>query len=498
MVQWSYVLPKVMYFVNTCAAVPWGRYKVVYFHSMGFSAAQIGAIRSGTHFAKMLSWPLWGMLCDAIQSIRFCLLLSLVLATIALECMRSLSTSSAWATPTFGAILLCAVLRSGMNAGWPLVDAATLALVQREQRSHAQRVESGMEEEEEEAEGYGQQRLWGAVAWGASSLVVGMTIDHFGLPMIFYLTYLMACLEIVIVYAWLPSDLKVEADSPTVDVEESPALTPAPGPNHWISPALLAFFTNVFLYSLIHAIPEQVLFLDMERHGASRTLQGAAAAATVVFEIPVFYYANSLLESYGTRGMFMRAQAACAVRLFLCYMTPATALVLLVPIQALHGLSFGLMWAAAVPYIQHVAPPGKETFAQSLVCTIWGTMGQAVGSVLWGYLYDRQGAAQVYLAGAFTTLFTMAVLTWPHHHWKDAHNANATPSLGPMAKDDPFFGSLSVAEVCDFTRCRPCATSFTQGVSDYIHGRTHESPALSYSGSSTRIAALDSNEASRS
>eukprot|EP00754_Rhynchopus_humris_P034349 Rhum_TRINITY_DN15671_c0_g1::Rhum_TRINITY_DN15671_c0_g1_i1::g.161818::m.161818 len=480
MVQWSYVLPKVMYFVNTCAAVPWGRYKVVYFHSMGFSAAQIGAIRSGTHFAKMLSWPLWGMLCDAIQSIRFCLLLSLVLATISLECMRSLSVSSyAWATPTFGAVLLCAVLRSGMNAGWPLVDAATLALVQREQRSRAQRVEGGTEEEE--AEGYGQQRLWGAVAWGASSLVVGMTIDNFGLPMIFYLTYLMACLEIVIVYAWLPSDLKVEADSPTLDVEGSPALAQAPGPSHWVSPALLAFFANVFLYSLIHAIPEQVLFLDMERHGASRTLQGAAAAATVVFEIPVFYYANSLLESYGTRGMFLRAQAACAVRLFLCYMTPATALVLLVPIQALHGLSFGLMWAAAVPYIQHVAPPGKETFAQSLVCTIWGTMGQAVGSVLWGYLYDRQGAAQVYLAGAFTTLFTMAVLTWPHHHWKDIHNPKPTPSLGPMAKDDPFFGSLSVAEE----------------VSDYIHGRTHDSPALSATASGTRLSVLGSDEATR-
>eukprot|EP00756_Hemistasia_phaeocysticola_P061242 Hpha_TRINITY_DN4730_c0_g1::TRINITY_DN4730_c0_g1_i1::g.130511::m.130511 len=53
-------LPKVLYFLNTCATVPWGRYKTIYFNSLGLSATHIGILRSGAHCTKLIAWPLWG------------------------------------------------------------------------------------------------------------------------------------------------------------------------------------------------------------------------------------------------------------------------------------------------------------------------------------------------------------------------------------------------------------------------------------------------------
>lgn len=41
-------------------------------------------------------------------------------------------------------------------------------------------------------EGYGKQRLWGAVAWGGMSLLCGMMIDVGGLEMVFTYTWVHA------------------------------------------------------------------------------------------------------------------------------------------------------------------------------------------------------------------------------------------------------------------------------------------------------------------
>ena len=423
------LLPKAMYFVNTCSAVPWGRYKVIYFSTLGFTGAQIGTIRSGTHFAKLVAWPLWGLLSDQVQSLRFSLILSLCLATLALETMRSVGDCP-YIAPEYVVILAYAVLRSGMNAGWPLVDAATLALVQRQHRHIDDKIESG--DTNEHKEGYGRQRLWGAVAWGSCSLLVGVTIDYFGLSMVFWLTYAAVIIELGIVLAWLPSDLTVEASQENVVASPSNSGFSL---RSWTSWKLVVFFVNLFLYSLVHAIPEQILILDMERNAASRTMQGAATAATVLLEIPIFYHSDKLLAAYGTRGMFIRAQIACILRFVLCYFVPRSAMYLMVPIQALHGLSYGLMWSAAIPYVQIIAPPGKETLAQSMVCTIWGTLGQAIGSLVWGALYDLYSPAEVYFSGAVLTLFILIFISLPSRNW--LRTVEPTPLISCMR--DPSF-----------------------------------------------------------
>ena len=81
-------------------------------------------------------------------------------------------------------------------------------------------------------------------------------------------------------------------------------------------------------------------------------------------------------------------------------------------INLLHGLCFALFWAAAVETIQRLAPRGLEASSQSLFIMIWGTLGQAGGSLLWGIVFDRAGARPVFLAAA-AILTATVMLTLP-------------------------------------------------------------------------------------
>eukprot|EP01064_Diplonema_japonicum_P008513 TRINITY_DN15983_c0_g1_i1.p1 TRINITY_DN15983_c0_g1~~TRINITY_DN15983_c0_g1_i1.p1 ORF type:complete len:441 (+),score=58.83 TRINITY_DN15983_c0_g1_i1:69-1391(+) len=413
------LLPKAIYFVNTCAAVPWGRFKVVYFSTLGMTGAQVGAVRSATHVAKLVAWPLWGLISDITGSIKLTLIASLILATLALEMLRRVGSAPEL---SFGLMLCCAVCRSAMNAEWPLVDAATLAMVQKHQLSSPTA----------QPESYGKQRLWAAIAWGLSSLLVGLSIDSNGLQIVFLLTYIAVAAELMLVMAWLPNDLRHTKQDDPAPQSKAP----------WLSMKMGLFFCNLLMISVVHAIPEQVIFLHLEKIGASRTLQGAATAATVIFEIPVFYHSDALIKKWGTQGMIARAQVALAIRMFLYYIVPFDQPWLVVAAQSLHGFSFGMMWSAAVPYAQSLAPAGREVFIQSLLCTIWGTVGQAIGSISWGVVCDMYGPQVTYLWGGVVTLTLLFVLTLPPWSWEtpilassSTTSALATPLCLPLDQE---------------------------------------------------------------
>eukprot|EP01060_Flectonema_neradi_P002644 TRINITY_DN1167_c4_g1_i1.p1 TRINITY_DN1167_c4_g1~~TRINITY_DN1167_c4_g1_i1.p1 ORF type:complete len:450 (+),score=28.81 TRINITY_DN1167_c4_g1_i1:118-1467(+) len=438
-------LAKAMYFINTVAAIPWGRYKVVYFYRLGLNATQIGFLRGATHTAKLVAWPLWGAICDYIKDIRSALIGSLISATVALELLR---WCGAQHEVGFATVLILAILRSSMNAEWPLVDAATIALVQRHEQQHQ---ESGSSSTN--SEGYGKQRLWAALAWGVASLYVGVCIDRYGIQTVFLLTYAAVFLEIIIILKWLPSDLCVVSPNPPSTKKESILNWP------------LAFLLNCLLYSMAYTIPDQIILLHLEASGASRSLQGTAIACSVIFEIPVFYYSDYLTHIFSARLLVFTAQFIFIGRLLLYLAVVDSDMRLVIPIQLLNGFSFGLLWASAVPYIQSNAPAGRETFAQSVLCTVWGTLGPAIGSIMWGYVYDQYGIKAVYHGGIAMVALTMLTLTLPTHWWTDHRREPATEPDTPLSVP-----TVSWRITSKHTALEHLCTSDEEA---YTHERTH-------------------------
>eukprot|EP01062_Namystynia_karyoxenos_P036140 TRINITY_DN26328_c0_g1_i2.p2 TRINITY_DN26328_c0_g1~~TRINITY_DN26328_c0_g1_i2.p2 ORF type:complete len:603 (+),score=143.68 TRINITY_DN26328_c0_g1_i2:65-1810(+) len=421
-------LPKVLYFLNTCAAVPWGRYKTIYFNSLGLTATRIGVLRSGAHMAKLVAWPIWGIAAD-LFGLRNALLASLLAASIALELLRRVGDSNAGSPITndavFARVFVLAIFRSAMNAEWPLVDAATIALVQR------QKQQTG------DDEGYGKQRAWAAAAWGITSLGVGFLIDLRGLHGIFVLTYCCIAVEIAVVWRYFPRHLGSTAQPPPHQAAAVASLPLQRLRAFFSNAAVIAFLANIFLYSVVSSIPEQVLYLQLERDfRAPRALQGAVLAASVVTEVPVFWVADKMLARYGPKGMMARAQFACCLRLLGYAAVPPCCPWLILVVQLLHGPSFGLLWAAAVWNAQHLAQPGLEATAQSVVCTCWGTLGQAVGSIAFGAVYDTHGPQAVYLSGAALCACVLIFLTLPACCWGPGTSGQASQQPCPAGAPD--------------------------------------------------------------
>jgi PPP family 3-phenylpropionic acid transporter len=71
----------------------------------------------------------------------------------------------------------------------------------------------------------------------------------------------------------------------------------------------------------------------------------------------------------------------------------------LLALQPLHALSFGLAWLASVSYVSRRFPSQALGSAQGLLSTAVGA-GSVVGMVSWGSVYEHGGSAMVFTGAA--------------------------------------------------------------------------------------------------
>jgi PPP family 3-phenylpropionic acid transporter len=76
----------------------------------------------------------------------------------------------------------------------------------------------------------------------------------------------------------------------------------------------------------------------------------------------------------------------------------------------MHGLTFGLYWAAAVRALAHLVPSHLRATGQTVYNAVTFAVGGAIGYRLAGYGYDRLGGAQpVYAWAALVELVAVAL-----------------------------------------------------------------------------------------
>jgi PPP family 3-phenylpropionic acid transporter len=66
----------------------------------------------------------------------------------------------------------------------------------------------------------------------------------------------------------------------------------------------------------------------------------------------------------------------------------------LVALQGLHGLTFGLYWAAAVRTLEHLVPSRLRATGQTLFSAATFAVGGAIGYRVAGFGYDHFGGAR--------------------------------------------------------------------------------------------------------
>jgi PPP family 3-phenylpropionic acid transporter len=123
-------------------------------------------------------------------------------------------------------------------------------------------------------------------------------------------------------------------------------------------------------------------------------LMGVALTMATVSELPILFYSDRLLARWSAKGLFVFGTLLFVIRaIALSYIT-APWMVLVT--QLLHGLTFSVMWVAAVSYADEIAPPGLGATAQGILSGVFMGIATATGAFLGGGLYQDFGGAIMY------------------------------------------------------------------------------------------------------
>lgn len=356
------------YFGALASLVP---FLTVYYELSGLSGRQIGILTGIPPLVTLVASPIWGGAADASRRHRLMLVLALsgVMATV-LAFSRSSSFLVLLAIVFAYAFFIAPIV--------PLVDDSVIEFLGSRRRE------------------YGRHRLWGTVGWGVVAPLVGEASDRLGFNWLFYTCF--ALLLVAMVWTRTMPITQTKLEEP-----------------FWHSlrrllanRALVLLLVSVFAGGMGLALINNYLFPYMRQLGADNGLMGVALTVATVSELPVMFFSVRLLQRWEAPRLLALALVAFVVRALALSWVPDPRLVL--PIQLLHGPTFGLLWIAGVSYASEIAPAGLGATAQGVFGSVMFGLAAAAGGFFGGLLYDTIGLALMFRVGGVVVLITWLLL----------------------------------------------------------------------------------------
>lgn len=351
-----------------------GPYLPVWLDWRGLTPAQISIVLAAPMFGRIVFTPLISFLADRSGETRRILIL-LALGTLA-SCLAFAGTAS------FIPILLVATVYA---AFWttviPLSEVIAMTGVRR----------LGLD--------YGRMRLWGSLSFIAASVGGGFAIAAAG-PQAALWVLTAAALATVAAAICLPHPPGARTADATP--AEPRGLKLADALALASSPLFLLFVAGSSLSQASHAVFYAFGTLHLQKQGLSPAWIGLLWAVGVVCEIGLFSISGTLVKRLGPLRLMLIGALAGAVRWPLMALDPHVAL--LVPLQALHGLTFGATHLGAIHFMGAAIPPSHAGTAQGLFATLTGA-GMGLSLIASGPLYAALGG------GAFTVMAVPAMVS---------------------------------------------------------------------------------------
>lgn len=154
------------------------------------------------------------------------------------------------------------------------------------------------------------------------------------------------------------------------------------------------------------SVVENLVFLMFtDTLGSSNFICGISVVVTVIFEIPLFFYANSMIQFFGPVVLLAISTLAYAIRVVGYTLVPKSANWLILLLEPLHGVTFGCLKIASVEFVSQTAPKGYDVSVQSILGLV-KNMGSLVGVGVGGYVEEKFGSHVLYRGSAvIVTLF---------------------------------------------------------------------------------------------
>jgi PPP family 3-phenylpropionic acid transporter len=348
-------------------------YQPLYYQSLGLNGEQIGLLMGLGPVVLLGASPLWGAAADRLNLHRWLLPMACAGAfgfiLLVPASGRNLTL-----------LILVVLLQSFFSqAIVPLMDSAALEIAA---QTHV---------------GFGRIRFGGSLGFMVISVFIGWLLTRVDLRWMFY-SYMIGMSLVTVLASRLPAHRR------RLPVHLRQSLAALAHQRH-----LVFFLLAVFLLGFANNAVQFFLPLFLHSIGGDSNTVGVAGAVGALTELPVMFLGVYLLRKIGGLWPGLALAASVYTLRWLALSATATTAVVLA-LQLLHGLSFGLFILAGVGFVDQLAPQGLSATAQSLFNVFYWGLGSLAGSLGGGVIYQWLGSAWLFRLCGLATLLSLGLL----------------------------------------------------------------------------------------
>jgi predicted MFS family arabinose efflux permease len=280
---------------------------------------------------------------------------------------------------------------------------------------------------------YGKQRLYGAVGYGIGGYMAGVTAAAVGIAWCLNMVVALSCISLVLLLNHIPS---FQRTKPKMEFLQSLA--------HILQQRdVLVLFVLVLVIGVIAQLIDSFLFLFLfNLSGNNSNLVGVVIAVETTSELPLFFHANRIINRLGTPCCIFMGVTAYAIRL-LAYALVTNPWTIL-PIEALHGVTFGLVWAAFTNYVYNSAPEGTAGTMIGLLAAVQKGVGGGIGTLVGGWVYQNYGARTMWIIALVGVLPFALFIAIAFYFLAKSHTTSKLSDLEDLSikRCTPSYGTI--------------------------------------------------------
>ncbi len=344
-------------YVSTGASAP---YMAVWFKANGLSGGAIGAILAFPLLARVLTGPALAIWADRFRLRRTAILIMAGAVAAFYGAMTAVSGFWAWLWLWFLAATL-------IGACSPLVDVIVLRRAARDGFAYA------------------FPRGIGSAAYVVGNVGCGALLAPLGPQVVLIWIIAAAVLSVVLTPVLLPPE-PVRQDA---GEGEKPDRFGGIGAL-LRDPVFMLMVGSVGLIQAAHAFYYSFSTLVWRAQGLSAAVIGLLWGVGVGVELAFLWFGEPLRRRLGPERLLILGGVGALVRWTAFAFSPPVWL--LVPLQALHALSFTATFIASLHLVERLSPPQSASAAQTLNAALYGGVLIGAATLISGPLFDRFGA----------------------------------------------------------------------------------------------------------
>ncbi|KAJ0397971.1 hypothetical protein P43SY_003879 [Pythium insidiosum] len=376
-----------------------------------YSKFQIGILLALPCVCSIIGPPVWGAAADLLHNQKLVHVTCLVSAALLMFSLQYVKSFELMCVMFF-------IANFQTQPTWSLLDQVAMEMLDR----------IGGD--------YGKQRLYGAVGYGIGGYMAGVIAAAVGIAWCFNMVVALSVFSLFILMYHIPSYQR--AAQTNVDFWQSMRYI-------LTQRDVLMLFVLVLVIGIMAQMIDSFLFLYLfNLAGNNSNLVGIVIAVETTSELPLFFHANKIIDRLGTPKCIFLGIAAYGIRLlFYTFISnPWTVL----PIEALHGVTFGLVWAAFTNYVYHSAPEGTEGTMIGLLAAVQKGVGGGIGTLVGGWIYQEHGGRVMWAVAVFCVLPLSLVVAFAFSYLAKEHRAQQPKILEfeerPLKKRTPSYGAI--------------------------------------------------------